>query len=223
MRRHGLVPFAATVRVHQRQVPDPFGRFWRYGLRAQPVGRQQVGRPLDWVAPVSETEASGEPNDEEDDPAGSHAESELIGERLQRDLAALRPLPAAPFDACGHDSGRMRMPLQNHRPGPGLICHSDRGVQYASGDFRRLPDAWRARASMSGKGVCLDNAPMGSFFGSVKSELVRRTRFGSRREARAAILEFIAIYYYRRRRHAGIGYRTPEVARIGMTITVAAW
>ncbi len=78
----------------------------------------------------------------------------------------------------------MRMALQNRRPPPGLICHSDRGVQYACADYRRLLKAQGARASMSGKGNCLDNAPMESFFGSLKTELVHRTRFASRREAR---------------------------------------
>jgi len=116
----------------------------------------------------------------------------------------------------------MRMALQNRRPTPGLICHSDRGVQYACGDYRRLLKAHAALASMSGKGNCLDNAPMESFFGSLKTELVHRTRFASRREAKAALFEYIAIFYNRRRRHSSIGYRTPEQARIDMTRAMAA-
>ncbi len=110
----------------------------------------------------------------------------------------------------------------NRRPPPGLICHSDRGVQYAAGDYRRLLETWKADASMSRKGDCLDNAPMESFFGSLKNELVHRTRFGSRREARAALFEYIAIFYNRQRRHSGIGYRTPEQARLDMTAMMAA-
>lgn len=116
----------------------------------------------------------------------------------------------------------MRMALQNRRPPPGLICHSDRGVQYASGDYRRLLRAHKALASMSGKGNCLDNAPMESFFGSLKTELVHRTRFRSRPEAKAALFEYIAIFYNRRRRHSSISYRTPEQARIDMTTPKAA-
>ena len=116
----------------------------------------------------------------------------------------------------------LRMALQNRRPAVDLICHSDRGVQCASGDYRRLLDAWKAQASMSGKGNCLDNAPMESFFGSLKNELVHRTRCRSRREARAALFEYITIFYNRRRRHSSIGYRTPEQARIDMTIAMAA-
>ena len=116
----------------------------------------------------------------------------------------------------------MRMALQNRSPPPGLICHSDRGVQYACADYRRLLKAHGARASMSGKGNCLDNAPMESFFGSLKTELVHRTRFHSRREAKAALFEYIAIFYNRRRRHSSIGYRTPEQARLDMIRAMAA-
>ncbi len=116
----------------------------------------------------------------------------------------------------------MHMALRNRRPAPGLICHSDRGVQYASGDHRRLLDAWKARTSMSGKRNCLDNAPMESFFGSLKNELVHRVWFCSRHEARAALFEYIAIFYNRHRRHSSIGYRTPEQARIDMNRAMAA-
>jgi putative transposase len=116
----------------------------------------------------------------------------------------------------------MRMALQNRRPAPGLVCHSDRGVQYASGDYRKLLAAYGAKASMSGKGNCLDNAPMESFFGSLKTEMVHRAHFRSRREAKAALFEYIAIFYNRQRRHSRIGYRTPEQARIDMTRAEAA-
>lgn len=138
------------------------------------------------------------------------ATMEIVGwsmsDRLKSDLA---------LDA-------MRMALQNRRPTPGPICHSDRGVQYASGDYRRLLRTHKARPSMSGKGNCLDNAPMESFFGSLKTELVYRTRFRSRREAKAALFEYIAIFYNRQRRHSSIGYRTPEQARLDMTEAEAA-
>lgn len=116
----------------------------------------------------------------------------------------------------------MRMALQNRRPAPGLTCRSDRGVQYACGDHRLLLKAHGARASMSGKGDCLHNAPMESFFGSLKTEMVHRTRFRSRREAKAALFEYIAIFYNRQRRHSSTGYRTPEQARIDMTRATAA-
>jgi transposase InsO family protein len=74
----------------------------------------------------------------------------------------------------------------------------------------------------SRKGNCLDNAPMESFFSSLKTELVHRTRFATRREARSAIFEYIEIFYNRQRRHSSIGYRTPAQARLDITMAQAA-
>ncbi|MEM6942330.1 MAG: IS3 family transposase [Pseudomonadota bacterium] len=116
----------------------------------------------------------------------------------------------------------MRMALQNRQLAPGLICHPDRGVQYASGDYRKLLAAHGAKASMSGKGNCLDNAPMESFVGPLNAEMVHRADFPTRRDAKAALFEYIAIFYNRQRRHSRIGYRTPEQARIDMTRAKAA-
>ncbi|PZX10855.1 transposase InsO family protein [Palleronia aestuarii] len=116
----------------------------------------------------------------------------------------------------------MRMALQNRRHPTGLMCHSDRDVQYAGGNYRRLLRAYKARRSMSGKGNCLDNAPMESFFGSLKTELVHRTRFRSRREAKATLFEYIAIFYNQQRHHSSIGNPTPEQARLDMSDAEAA-
>jgi transposase InsO family protein len=116
----------------------------------------------------------------------------------------------------------LKMAIRNRRPPKGLIHHSDRGVQYACGDYRKLLGLHGIKASMSRKGNCLDNAPMESFFGSLKTELVHRTRFRTKHEARAALFEYIEIFYNRRRRHSSIGYRTPAQARIDMTVAQAA-
>ena len=97
-----------------------------------------------------------------------------------------------------------------------------RGVQYACGDYRRLLEANGIKASMSRKGNCLDNAPMESFFGALKTELVHRTRFRTRRGAKAALFEYIEFFYNRQRRHSSVGYRTPAQARIDMTMANAA-
>jgi transposase InsO family protein len=105
------------------------------------------------------------------------------------------------------------MAIQRHRPPKGLIQHSDRGVQYASGPYRKILADHKLVASMSRKGNCLDNAPMESFFGSLKNELVHRTRFKTRDEARRAIFEYIEVWYNRQRRHSSLGYITPEQAR----------
>lgn len=116
----------------------------------------------------------------------------------------------------------LKMAIRNRRPPRGLIHHSDRGVQYACGDYRKLLEANGITASMSRKGNCLDNAPMESFFGALKTELVHRTRFRTRRGAKAALFEYIEVFYNRQRRHSSVGYRTPAQARIDMTMANAA-
>jgi transposase InsO family protein len=116
----------------------------------------------------------------------------------------------------------LKMAVRNRRPMKGLIHHSDRGVQYACGDYRMLLGLHGIKASMSRKGNCLDNAPMESFFGSLKTELVHRTRFRTHAEAKAALFEYIEIFYNRRRRHSSVGYRTPAQARIDMVMAQAA-
>jgi putative transposase len=116
----------------------------------------------------------------------------------------------------------LTMAIRNRRPPKGLIHHSDRGVQYACGDYGALLRLHGIKSSMSRKGNCLDNAPMESFFGSLKTELVHRTRFGTRAEAKAALFEYIEIFYNPRRRHSSSGYRTPAQARIDMAMAQAA-
>jgi transposase InsO family protein len=116
----------------------------------------------------------------------------------------------------------LKMAIRNRRPAKGLTHHSDRGVQYACGGYRMLLGLHGMKVSMSRKGNCLDNAPMESFFGSLKTELVHRTRFRTRAAAKAALFEYIEIFYNRRRRHSSIGYRTPAQARIDMAMPHAA-
>ena len=77
-------------------------------------------------------------------------------------------------------------------------------------------------ASMSRKGNCLDKAPMESFFGSMKGEIKHRTRFATRREAKAALFDYIEVFYNHQRRHSSIGYRTPAQARMDITVAKAA-
>ena len=116
----------------------------------------------------------------------------------------------------------LKMAIRNRRPPMGLIHHSDRGVQYTCGDYRKLLGFHGIKASMSRKGNCLGNAPMESFFGFLKTEFVHRTRIRTRREARAALFKHIEIFYNRRWRHSSIGCRTPAQARRDMTIAQAA-
>ena len=116
----------------------------------------------------------------------------------------------------------LKMGIRNRRPPEGLIHHSDSGVQYACGEYRTLLGLHGMTASMSRKGACLDNAPMESFFGALKTERAHRTRFTTRREAHAALFEYIEIFYNRQRRHARIEHRKPHQARMDMTIKPAA-
>ncbi|HKI00988.1 MAG TPA: IS3 family transposase [Thermoanaerobaculia bacterium] len=104
------------------------------------------------------------------------------------------------------------MAIQRRQPPRGLIQHSDRGVQYASKPYRAILARHGITPSMSRKGDCLDNAPMESFFGSLKNELVHRTTFPTREAARRAIFEYVEAFYNRRRRHSGLGFLTPAQA-----------
>jgi len=97
------------------------------------------------------------------------------------------------------------------RPGPGLIHHSDRGVQYCAYEYRRLVDQFKMRASMSRKGNCYDNAPMESFWGTLKNELVHHRRYMTREQAIREITEHIEVFYNRQRRQARLGYLSPAV------------
>jgi transposase InsO family protein len=91
------------------------------------------------------------------------------------------------------------------RPVKGLIHHSDRGSQYCSPKYRRLLEQFGMKASMSRKGNCYDNAPMESFWGTLKQELVHHRRYRTRQEAIQDITEYIEIFYNRQRRQARLG------------------
>jgi putative transposase len=92
----------------------------------------------------------------------------------------------------------------------GLLHHSDRGVQYACELYRSMLEEHGITASMSRAGNCYDNAVAESFFGTLKTELVHRTRYRTRAEARASVFEWIECWYNRKRRHSSLGYLSPE-------------
>ncbi len=106
------------------------------------------------------------------------------------------------------------MATQRQRPSAGLVHHSDRGCQYASGAYRELLQGAGMRQSMSRPGCCYDNAPMESFFHTLKVELVHRVRFETREQARRELFAYIEGYYNRQRIHSAIGYITPEQAEL---------
>jgi putative transposase len=92
---------------------------------------------------------------------------------------------------------------------PQLVHHSDRGSQYAATEYQKLLAATEMIGSMSRKGDCWDNAPMESFFATLKTELVYRMKFRTREEAKRKIFEFIEIFYNGQRRHSSLGDRSP--------------
>jgi putative transposase len=103
----------------------------------------------------------------------------------------------------------LEMALTQRRPGAGVVHHSDRGVQYASHTYREALAGAGALCSMSRRANCYDNAAMESFWSSLKRELVHRRHFVTRAEARAAIFEWIEIFYNRVRLHSALGYQSP--------------
>ena len=97
------------------------------------------------------------------------------------------------------------------RPAKGLIHHSDRGSQYCSYEYRNILERFGLTASMSRKGNCYDNAPMESFWGTLKQELVHHRRYRTRQEAIQDITEYIEIFYNRQRLQPGLGFLSPAV------------
>ncbi|MFZ6644034.1 IS3 family transposase, partial [Undibacterium sp. TC4M20W] len=101
--------------------------------------------------------------------------------------------------------------VRNKRPQPGLIHHSDRGSQYCALSYRELMTQFGMQASMSRKGNCYDNAPMESFWGSLKNELIHHQHYPTRADAQAAVQEYIESFYNRQRRHSRLGYIPPAL------------
>ena len=106
----------------------------------------------------------------------------------------------------------LMMAAQRQRPADGLICHSDRGSQYASDVYTKQITAMKAKASMSRTACCYDNAPMESFFHTLKVELVHQRRWPTREHARRDLFAYIEGYYNRQRIHSALRYKTPEQA-----------
>ena len=99
--------------------------------------------------------------------------------------------------------------LGSREPAPNLIHHSDRGCQYASASYRTKLAGLGMQVSMSRVGDCYDNAVVESFFGTLKQELVNDAHWVTHAEARAAVHEYIEVFYNRRRLHSTLDYRSP--------------
>jgi len=116
-----------------------------------------------------------------------------MGERLTRNLVNQSLLQA----------------VATRKPEKGLLHHSDRGSQYCSHEYQDLLRNFGLEVSMSGSGNCFDNAPMESFWGILKQELINHRRYRTRRDAIEDITEYIEIFYNRQRRQAKLGYLSP--------------
>ena len=103
----------------------------------------------------------------------------------------------------------LAMALRHRQPPANLIFHTDRGVQYASGDYRQALGRAGLVASMSRRGNCYDNAAMESFWATLKLELVYRRRFDTRAQARTEIFDYIETFYNRQRAHSALNYLSP--------------
>jgi transposase InsO family protein len=121
-----------------------------------------------------------------------------LGWAVQRTLEAALALEA------------LRMALRQRHPRPGLVHHSDRGAQYASGDYTALLRKQGIEISMSRRGNVYDNARAESFIKTLKYEEVYRTEYRNLQEAKASIQEFLEKIYNQERLHSALGYRPPR-------------
>jgi putative transposase len=103
----------------------------------------------------------------------------------------------------------LQMAVWRRKPAPGLIHHSDQGVQYTSVSFAKRLEQVGIIPSMGRVGSALDNAISESFVATLKSELVSRVRFPSRQAAKTAIFEYLEAFYNRYRLHSALGYKSP--------------
>ena len=103
----------------------------------------------------------------------------------------------------------LRMAIEARCPSSGLLHHSDRGVQYAAFDYQKLLAVRQLVPSMSRRANCYDNAVVESFFATLEWELIERSDWHTRDEARLAIFEYIECWYNQKRRHSSLGYLSP--------------
>ncbi len=103
----------------------------------------------------------------------------------------------------------LQQAMCHRQPKSGLIVHSDRGCQYTSFQYRKFLKKCGIVQSMSAKGNCYDNAPMESFFHTLKTEHTFRHKYLTREQAKQSIFEYIEVFYNRQRLHSTLGYLSP--------------
>ncbi len=106
----------------------------------------------------------------------------------------------------------IEMAARNHDLADGAIFHSDRGSNYTSAQFAATLKNNNIRQSVGRTGICYDNAMAESFFGALKNERTHRTEYPTREHAYRDIARYIELRYNTKRRHSGLGYRTPQQA-----------
>ncbi|RZG44700.1 IS3 family transposase [Acinetobacter wuhouensis] len=104
----------------------------------------------------------------------------------------------------------LSMAIRNHKPSQGLIVHSDRDSQYCSHEYRNMIEKYGVQGSMSKKGDCYDNAPIESFWGILKNELVHHRNYKTREDAKADIIKYIELFYNQQRIQKGLDFKTPN-------------
>ena len=102
------------------------------------------------------------------------------------------------------------MALKSRQPQKGLLWHTDRGCQYASGSHRKILKQHGIIQSMSRKGNCWDNSVAESFFHTLKTELTHHFKFRTREEAKQMIFEYIEVFYNQKRMHSANNYLSPD-------------
>ena len=103
----------------------------------------------------------------------------------------------------------LTMAIRQRNPEPGLIHHSDQGIQYTGTNYQSILRTYDMIVSMSRKGNCYDNAVAESFFSNLKNELVYHCDYRNRDEARAAVFKYIEVFYNRKRLHQTLAYKSP--------------
>ena len=104
----------------------------------------------------------------------------------------------------------LSMAIRNHKPSEGLIVHSDRGSQYCSHEYCNMIKKYGFQGSMSKRGDCYDNAPIESFWGILKNELVHHRNYKTRKDAKADITKYIELFYNQQRIQKGLDFKTPN-------------
>ena len=104
----------------------------------------------------------------------------------------------------------LSMAIRNHKPSQCLIVHSDRGSQYCSHKYQNMLEKYNFQGSMSKRGDCFDNAPIESFWGILKNELVHHRNYKTREETKADITKYIELFYNQQRIQKGLDFKTPN-------------